>query len=351
MNRVRVMTAGVVVLISAAQNPPPPDAAKVIERIGEANAVILSGMGAGRLTSISTGVFVRSDGVLLTAYHGIKDAREVQVRLKNGEVFDSAALIAFDERRDVACIRITASKVAYLEAGSGQSVQPGETVYAVTSSGGMTWSATQGIVSAFRPSEEVPGAGQGHRLIQFTAPVAPGASGGALVDSKGLLVGIITRGGQAGAFAVPVESVIGLANGVLNTPLGGGAALQLPSQARAPASRGVVDTDPKDALRKAKTILVASKTVWFTPAALERELARQKDYGSLGLVLVSDRRVADLVITVDRPLFTYAFTFTVTDAKTSALVDAGKVTAIDGNAAAGRIAGQLVDNWKKLRKP
>src|ERR1039458_1193654 len=49
----------------------------------------------------------RSDGVLLTSYHALKNAREVQVRLKSGETFDRAVLMGVDERRDVAAVRIS----------------------------------------------------------------------------------------------------------------------------------------------------------------------------------------------------------------------------------------------------
>jgi hypothetical protein len=349
--RSQPIVIGVIALALAnAQDTSPPNALQTLARIGEATAMILAGEGAGRLTSISTAVVVRPDGILLTAYHGLKDAREVQVRLKNGEVFDQATLIGLDERRDVACLKIAASKLAYLQPRGGRSIQPGDVVYAVTNSDGLSWSATQGIFSAVRPADEVPGAGQGYRLIQFTAPVAPGASGGPLADEKGSLVGIITRSGPAGALGVPIESVIGLADGGLKAPFGGGSALQIPTPEQSPASRGVVNADPKDILRSAKTASIWSSTMFFTPETLERELVKQKGYAALGLLLVKDKRVADLLITVDRPLFTYTFTYAVTDTKTSVLVDSGKVTAIDGNTAAGMIAKELVNGWAKLRQ-
>ena len=56
-------------------------------------------------------------------------------------------------------------------------------------------------------------------------------------------------------------------------------------------------------------------------------------------------------ITVDRPLCTYTFTYTLTDARTSIVLDAGKVTAIDGNIAAGKIAKDLAAHLTKLRQP
>lgn len=334
-----------------AQNHPLPNSSDVLARVGDATAIVLAGEGAGRLTSISTAVVVRSDGIFLTSYHALKNAREVQVRLKTGETYDRALLLGVDERRDVAAVKITAANLPALTIGMGQNTKPGEVAYAVTNSTGLTWSATQGIFAAIRLADEVPGAGQGYRVLQFTAPVAPGASGGPLVDANGSLIGIITRGNaQGAAFAVPIESVLGLVDGTLNTPLGDGAALQLPSNQQSPSSRGVANADPKQLLRAARTAVIHTRTTFFTPETLEREFVSQVGYGTLGLVLVKDSRVADLAITIDRPLFTYTFTYAVTDSKTSLVLDTGKVTAIDGNSAAGKIAKELVTRLIALRQ-
>jgi S1-C subfamily serine protease len=105
----------------------------------------------------------------------------------------------------------------------------------MSSSGGFAWSAAKGTIAALRLADDIPGAGQGFRLLQFTPPVSSGARGGLLVGSQGVHLGIITKGiarGPGGAstgagFAVPVETVIGLANGSGSQALGSGAALQM----------------------------------------------------------------------------------------------------------------------------
>jgi hypothetical protein len=238
--------------------------------------------------------------------------------------------------------------------GSGADVKSGETAYVVSNSNGLGWSASKGIFAASRLADEIPGAGQGYRVLQFTAPVSGGASGGPVVDSNGTLVGIITKGLSAGggaAFAVPIESVIGLTDGTENLALGNGAALQMPTNHPTPSSAAIASAKPQDILRAAKTIVILTRTSFFTPDTLAKELAQQKDFTGLRLMVVTDPRLADLHVSVDRPLFTYTFTYSVTDSKTSILLDSGKVTAIDGNAAAGRIAKQLVANWAKVRNP
>jgi hypothetical protein len=90
-------------------------------------------------------------------------------------------------------------------------------------------------------AEEVPGAGSGYRLLQFTAPTAPGSSGGVLVDAQaralGIVVGFIAQG-QNVNFAVPVDSIAGLAAVPGGTPFASGARLQFrPEFPRPPVPR------------------------------------------------------------------------------------------------------------------
>jgi hypothetical protein len=150
---------------------------------------------------------------------------------------------------------------------------------------------------------------------------------------------------------VPIETVIGLADSTGNLVLGSGSALQMPMNRPSPSSAVLASANPQDILRTARTLHIATRSMYFTPETLEKELVKQKDFEKLGLMLVRDTRLADLLISIDRPLFTYTFTYSVTDSKTSIVLDSGKITAIDGGAAAGKIAKQLVSKWAKIRQP
>ncbi|MFZ3210721.1 MAG: trypsin-like peptidase domain-containing protein, partial [Terriglobales bacterium] len=108
----------------------------------------------------------------MTAYHAVKDAREVQVRLKTGDIYDQAVLIGADERRDVAALKIAATNLPTLPLGSSAGAKPGEPAYVVSNSNGLAWSASSGIFSASRLADEIPGAGQGFTVLQFTAMVS-----------------------------------------------------------------------------------------------------------------------------------------------------------------------------------
>jgi hypothetical protein len=341
-------------LAAAKQTSPATDSQTIFERTKAATVIVLAGEGAGRVSSIATGVVISKDGVILTAWHAVKDALEVQVRMADGDVFDRVQLLGFDERRDVAALKISAGALPALTPGSTVSLAQGDPVFAVTNANGLTWSATEGILSAVRPADEVPGAGTGFRLIQFTAPVAPGASGGALVDRTGALIGIIVSGKGAAAFAVPIENVLGLPEQGPQRALGSGAALQMPAQQAAlvpQSSAAIAGVDPKQILKNAKTIFISSKTAFLTVDTVDRALVQQKDWDKLGLTIVTDARLADLYIVFDRPLFTYYHTFVITDKRTSVLLGSGKVTAFDGTIASGGLAKDIVKIFSDARLP
>lgn len=329
-------------------------ATEIFERTKAATVVVLAGEGAGRLHSIATGVIVNKDGTILTALHAVKGAAEVQVRLANGEVFDRVEFTGSDERRDIAALKIAARGIADLVPRTNSALSQGEPVYAITNANGLTWSATEGILSAIRPADEVPGAGSGFRLLQFTAPIAPGSSGGALVGQSGELLGIITGGSGNSGFAVPIESVLGVPDSGRRISFGSGSALQMPGRSLTDvpqSSAAISNADPKQIVKTAKTLFIRSKTSFLTVDTLDRALVLQKQWPQLELTIVQDQRVADLLIEIDRPLFTYVHTFVITDKKTSIVLDSGKVTAFDGTIASSGLARDIVKFFATSRLP
>lgn len=321
---------------------------QIIERVSGSVALILTGEGGGRLQSIGSGVIVRENGVLLTAYHLIKDAREVQVKLKSGEVYDQVELLAFDERRDVAAVRIPAKGLPVLPTGSAD---VGMRVYAVSNPAGLTWTAADGLLSAIRLADEVSGAGTGYTLLQFSAPASPGSSGGLLVDMQGQMLGVIigSKTGQNLNFAVPMASVAGLAEATASTMLGSGEHLRLPAPKTPPSSAAIANTDAGERMRAMKAIHIRSNTTFFEPEQLQNELQKRPEFAAWKILLVADERVADALIVIDRPLFTFIHTFSLTDRKTSIVLASGKLTAWDGNAAAPRLAKEIIKRIKAAR--
>src|SRR5215471_14231210 len=147
---------------------------QVVDRVSPAVVLILASSGNGQVSGIGSGIIVRSDGVVLTANHVVKGMKEVQVRLKSGEIYDRVELIATDERRDIAALRIAATGLPAIPSVNSADARPGVSVYVVANGVGLPWTASSGVLSALRMAEEVPGAGSGYRLLQFTASLSPG---------------------------------------------------------------------------------------------------------------------------------------------------------------------------------
>jgi S1-C subfamily serine protease len=330
---------------------PDTDSEKVTGQVRGSVALVLVGSGTGRVDSIGSAVVVKPSGYLLTAYHLVKLAKQAQVRLRNGEIYDRVELLGIDERRDIAALHVQATGLPSLAVRRLDEVKQGEAAFTISNPAGLTWSTSDGIISAVRPAHEVPGAGSGFRVLQFTCVVAPGSSGGALVDAQGRLLGIVTAslGGQGLNFAVPAESVMGLINFPSRGMLGSGKELDL-KPPESPVRASLNEAKQGEMLGAARTLTVNSKTSFFTPDALENELAKKPELSAWGIKIVRDVRVADIIVSVDRPLFTYDFTYTATDTRTSIVLASGKVTAVDGVRAAPAIAKNLVLQMAKARQ-
>jgi hypothetical protein len=153
---------------------------------------------------------------------------------------------------------------------------------------------------------------------------------------------------------VPIDNVIGLPESGKRIALGSGASLQMPDKAAGAgpqSSAAISGAQPQEILKNAKTIYIHSKTSFLTVDTLDRALTLQKDWPELGLVIVQDPRVADLLIEIDRPLFTYVHTFVITDKRTSIVLNSGKVTAFDGTIASGGIAKDIVKVFAAAKLP
>jgi S1-C subfamily serine protease len=324
---------------------------EVVARVAPSVVVILAGSGSVPV-ALGSGVIVRADGIIMTAYHLIKDQAAVQVRLKNGETYDRVVVLGIDQRRDVVALRIPAGNLPTLTRAPMEGVRPGASVYTVSNPAGLEWTASSGILSATRQADDVPGAGAGYRLLQFTASVTNGSSGGALADSQARLLGIVvgTMGGQNLNFAVPVESVLGLADHVDGLALGSGQSFS--PLRRAPGSRDTERTEaprsPAEIMRSARTVCLVGNPM-FPAEPLEKKLFEHPEFKSGSLVIVEDPHVADLVIELSRKEFTWDFTYRLVHPASGVILGAGKVIAWDGVRAAPELAKQIMDCIHFLR--
>lgn len=142
------------------------------------------------MVAYGSGVVLTPDGYIVTNNHVVEGADEVEVTFNN-KVKKTATIIGTDPTTDLALIKVEASDLAYLTFGDSDNVCIGEWVLAVGNPFNLTSTVTAGIVSAKARNLSILGEGTSvESFIQTDAAVNPGNSGGALVNTKGELVGI-----------------------------------------------------------------------------------------------------------------------------------------------------------------
>jgi S1-C subfamily serine protease len=162
-----------------------------------------------------SGFLVDSSGRIVTNYHVVRDARSMKVKLASGDVYENVTVLATDERRDVAVLQIPGYKLPALPLGNSDSVRTGTSVVLIGSPMGLENTVSTGIVSGSRQEKE------GYRLLQVSAPASPGSSGGPVLTSGGVVIGVAVSQMQAGQnlnFAVPINYVRGLLDHLGNQP-------------------------------------------------------------------------------------------------------------------------------------
>jgi serine protease Do len=164
-----------------------------------------------RQQGFGSGVIVSNDGYILTNFHVVDGADEIEVKLSDGRNY-SCTIVGSDSLSDVAVIKIDEEDddlpVAYL--GDSDTLRPGDWVMAIGNPFTLTSTVTLGIVSALGRKMDTRN-DMYQNFIQTDAAINPGNSGGALVNAGGELIGINTMiytksGGYMGiGFAIPIN--------------------------------------------------------------------------------------------------------------------------------------------------
>ena len=164
---------------------------------------------AQRNSGLGSGVIVSPNGYILTNFHVVEAADDIQIALNDGKTY-KARLVGSDPESDLAILQIKADKLPAITFGQTENLRVGDVVLAIGNPFGVGQTVTLGIVSALGRSHL--GINTFENFIQTDAAINPGNSGGALVDTHGNLVGINTAiysrtGGSLGiGFAIPVSS-------------------------------------------------------------------------------------------------------------------------------------------------
>ncbi|HEY6364635.1 MAG TPA: DegQ family serine endoprotease [Candidatus Binatia bacterium] len=159
--------------------------------------------------TLGSGFIIDPNGLILTNYHLVDNARKIIVRLLDGREF-TGKVVGKDQQTDIALVKINAQDLPVAPMGDSDRLEVGEWVMAIGNPFGLDYTVTSGIVSA---KDRQIGAGAYDHFIQTDASINPGNSGGPLVNLQGEVVGIDTAifsqsGGNIGiGFAIPINLV------------------------------------------------------------------------------------------------------------------------------------------------
>ena len=174
------------------------------------------------VTGSGSGVVIDVDGTLVTNEHVVGGAAAVRVVFADGRSYD-AEVIGTDSLTDLAVITIDALGLTAIELGTSVDMAIGDPAIAIGSPLGLAGgpSVTVGVLSAFDRRVQVAGDVELFGMLQTDAPITRGSSGGALVDSKGRLIGITSAigvsdvGAEGLGFAIPVEMMTRITQDIL----------------------------------------------------------------------------------------------------------------------------------------
>jgi hypothetical protein len=185
------------------------DLPNIIKRISP--AVVVVETQKGNKKGLGTGFFINSRGHIVTNYHVILGAEQAVVRTQEGRRYPVKRIVAENKEADLVLIvtDMPLRDVRFLEV-TGTLPEVGEKVYAIGHPMGLEKTVSEGIISAIR---NLPQLGD---IIQISAPISPGSSGGPVFNSAGLVIGVAratVRTGQNLNFAVPGKKVLQLKGG------------------------------------------------------------------------------------------------------------------------------------------
>ena len=191
-----------------------------------------------------TGFIIDKEGHIITNYHVIAEARQVEVTLSNRRKY-KATIVGTDRAHDLAIVQIKAPGLLPMTLGDSTNLQVGQKVYAIGNPFGLAGTLTRGIVSSIRQVQEPDGMVI-EEAIQTDAAINPGNSGGPLLNWHGEVIGINTMiassvGQSAGiGFAIPINTAKAVLNdlvtigrvrrpalGVRTIPIGGELATEM----------------------------------------------------------------------------------------------------------------------------
>lgn len=182
---------------------------EIMDQYGDA-VVLIATVSNGTEAGLGSGFIVKDDGVVVTNYHVIEGAYPALVKLKNGDIYEDISVIGYNERKDIAVIKIKGFDLPIVKLGNSNKVRVGEEVVVIGNPHGLENTIADGLLSQVRDAE------LGYKLHQISAPISAGSSGSPVFNLRGEVIGIATLSdtlGQNINFSVPINYVRAMING------------------------------------------------------------------------------------------------------------------------------------------
>ncbi|RPI16781.1 MAG: tetratricopeptide repeat protein [Ignavibacteriae bacterium] len=188
-------------------------AQEIFEKVNDAIVVIVAYDFEGKPMKQGSGVVINDSGIIITNYHVFSKCEKIAV-YHNKEFINYFTIEAADIEKDILILKVNEKNFKTIAVGNSENVKVGEKIYAIGSPMGYENTISEGIVSGIRSFDE-------DTYIQISASISQGSSGGAIINSKGELVGISTfqvKEGQNLNFAIPINEIFSVRNEYLNNP-------------------------------------------------------------------------------------------------------------------------------------
>lgn len=167
-------------------------------------------------TGLGTGFVVRKDGWIATNFHVIAGAPALTVATHDHREMPVVEVLASDSDRDLALVRVEADDLPVLALGDSEAVRAGDAIVAIGHPLGLEDTVSNGLVSAVRVLDPA------FTVLQISAPIAPGSSGGPIFSDKGEVIGVasaFSTEGQNLNFGVPSRYLKALLKEIRPVPL------------------------------------------------------------------------------------------------------------------------------------
>ena len=193
--------------------------------------------GFGQVVGTGSGFFIDPEGLVVTNYHVIEHGSRIEVVLSDKRTLNVLGTRALDKAHDLAMLQIDTPHAVPTLSLADALPEEGQKIVVLGNPRGLTFSTTEGIISAIRTEDDLPEDLEVSTTIQFSAPISPGSSGSPLMNLEGRVVGVVVSqitNGQNLNFAIPASRVAQLLSAASTSataaPLGSGlAAVATPS--------------------------------------------------------------------------------------------------------------------------